>query len=391
MDNNNTPTPVPENPTPPILESEPESKIHLYYIVLAGVVLVAVAGLIVWLLFFKSPDLTMQENFEENFQSGRSALLKNDSSGAIRPLERAIDSAETPEGRGQAQVNLGVAQLLQNPVTGIQYLKELSLDESTFPISRAWAINHILGYYNGLVDNTFASEQIFTGPKWGSFVQVNDFGVTDYQLAVKDAYLWSTEIFSTFVAEYRVALWYANSIVLGDSKDKEGDYDEALDRIVRGDRSIAFTGVPPSQIGLGHMTKGRALTALRAAQNKKLVARDDVSLEDILEAYTLATLVLENDPGDAQALGYAPYARFHKSIALLVNEAEDTDTKIIDALGPTYASILDTNSSFSIFLQNFQDESRHGGIMRNNIIRLAGIDPQFKESLLNIGWEEGDF
>ena len=137
-------------------------------------------------------------SFRPHLDKG-SEFLKFKDKRAVSEFELALKGAQNNNQKAIAQINLGVAytEIDENPERGLKLLKDISLNESLLPYYRAIAINHILQYYTVNLDIESGKRLIFSGPVWSTFWEEGFPPYYVNELAVRKAYEWSANIFST--------------------------------------------------------------------------------------------------------------------------------------------------------------------------------------------------
>ena len=361
-----------------------------YWIVAAGALVVL--GLAIW-YFLPKGD---QEMYNRSFSEGRDLFKGGDTSSVVR-FEEAVRNAPTKADEALAKVNLGAAYLLSDPARGVGVLKEVAGDESYPAFYRAGAINYIVQHTVSRGDVQFEKEQVYVGDIWSDFYE-ESAGTPKYvhDLAARRAYEWSTSLFSTFPAEYWLAVWHAGKGNANPSNDVKEEYFRiARERIAKGD--VAYQAAskagrtPVSQLGAGKVLRGQALGYLYMAGvfDKQ---------EEIEASFREAIQLLDQDPSDFNARGEALFARFYLAGGIAadgVRREGVLSSARKEAVRPILAPIYKYEfAGLFEFLKGRADEKVY--TTGNDTVKylaalLAEADPQFKQLLEKLGWGSEDF
>ncbi len=265
-----------------------------FLLLIAIVVIVAVAGFSYY--YFYSNN--RRSEYLLAIKGGDNYINIGNYELALEGFNKSLGLSYNQDTEMMSKLKIGIAYTAQDPEKGTPYSKSISLDESYSPLIRAGTINLILTTYIGYRDKDFAKRVIFAGDKWQTFL-IND----DFSLAIKNASEWSSSIYSTFLAEYRIALWYVNQI-----RDDKISNDEKLnylsvvkDRFDKGNNNLInfLEKTDPETVGWGYVYKGN-ISEFLSDYDK----RGGTTSQDVINSYNKAIEIFTQGKVDSLYSGY---------------------------------------------------------------------------------------
>ena len=271
----------------------------------------------------------------------------------------------------------------------MEMLKATAVNESYPKVRRAVDVQHIVDVI-GFYDKNALKEYVFVGAPFDSFYKEEKLGLAKRRLDE-----WADELWPIAVPNYRIALWYANQLLADKIKprlsaSKKTEYTNVLQqRLERAD--AIFATVPmegrdswdKDRLLLAYLTKAKILERLYIINGKADVA-------DRNEADTYFNLALEVNDAVFVPKGYGVWPPFHYAAFLAETGAKNQVNvdKIKSLLAPLYAANRDKNERFFNRLKNVSDDPSDEQYLKQQVLLLVQIDPQFRGLLKELGWTE---
>lgn len=336
----------------------------------------------------------------ERFQNVRESLAQNPSYvAAIAAMQQsqyqtaynlfteALSKTSTDEERGQLEYNQALALLANSqPLKAVPVLKGIADNESYSRLLRSYALERIVSLYityryKGISDALFSTEP------YKNFITSNP--LLSYRKVAEYA---ADSLYPIAEAELDVAAWYAN------------------------DAYAAYTGTASTSVAAkARITTDAQSALLRLSLAQKdipRIASDPVWAAGLPETYfhladTAATLravgIPESEAGNPEKLYQQGFA------ALNTNAGFSGFTLLYQAIGYyDYAAYLARTygvsraSDIKSLLAHFYTSTTYqippitnffasAAVRTNNthatLVKLAGIDPDFKKYLVSLGWK----
>lgn len=340
--------------------------------------LVSSVGLLYLKLYLQPISVAPSASFTDTFVLGIMEINQGNYAQATMKYNQALQQATSKEQEGLVRLSLASSLWATDRTQSIDMLKAISEDE-TLPASyRAGSVITLLQLFFRSNDFTLAS-QIFTGDLWKSFSKDAPRTYAGLELAARQAYEWSANLYSTFQAEYHIALWYIRQVYYDNlPQETKTEYKKtAGERFLKGNEDLAFAlidGVTtPSEIGLGYN--------LKAAYLEFAYDLGGSSFEDVQNAYKNAIQTFANDE-ILQSRYNELYARIDYANFLARTDVKKYTADVQSILEPLYASSMETVfESLSRRIQNQADTP-----FQLVLTRLAATDPRFKQKIESLGW-----
>jgi hypothetical protein len=283
-------------------------------------------------------------SIDRKITEGGNILRQRGAAEAAVYFNGLLETTSNPEEIGRIELNIGSARLQSNPVEAIALLKEVSINESYLPFTRAKATNYVLNAYTSSNDQAFAREHIFTGPVWGDF-----FG-SDLQEATLTGFYYSADLSPTPEANMRIASELGAQIAFGEltAIEAEGNAAAARDYIRFGNQQIAllldsgqveYGGTPPEEIATAMNRRGLALDFLYFAGYID-------QAEEVKDSYREAISYLIDNPIDIDN-GTKSFVRYNYADFLYRLDSEAEAQNIRTVLSPV--SNMTRNNAFTSF------------------------------------------
>ncbi len=323
--------------------------------------------------------------YQTSYDQGRALYGAGSPAAAAAVFERAAAAATGVADEGPAKLNLGTALLFVDAPRGITILKEVAVDERYNDSIRAAAMVTILQYWDlykaDRADGiAFAADQIFVGADWAAFLSNRTpLTLVDIRRAEIGVLEAATNVYPLVAGEYTLASLYAGEVL--EAASSGPDYASlaasAKQHLQRGDAVFPVSRSAPSQLVIGLVRKGEALSAL----NRAGIA---VPAADIEAAFRRALEISEANPANRPAQFYNFRARFRLASVLADQPARQKE--IADLLGPVLNG-KDTTPRSEIyrFLAGL-DAHPANDPDRLAAIGLAHVDPGFRDLLVALGW-----
>ena len=362
---------------------------------LALLVLIIAVPLIIWQL----DTIGQARKVDQQSQQYKSAadLVVNTLDPAeikkgIPELEKILENPASIEIEANTRSILALALIYgENPdlKRGMEMLKATAVNESYPKVRRAVDVQHIVDVI-GFYDKNALKEYVFVGAPFDSFYKEEKLGLAKRRLDE-----WADELWPIAVPNYRIALWYANQLLADKIKprlsaSKKTEYTNVLQqRLERAD--AIFATVPmegrdswdKDRLLLAYLTKAKILERLYIINGKADVA-------DRNEADTYFNLALEVNDAVFVPKGYGVWPPFHYAAFLAETGAKNQVNvdKIKSLLAPLYAANRDKNERFFNRLKNVSDDPSDEQYLKQQVLLLVQIDPQFRGLLKELGWTE---
>jgi|GEM_PF-1838964 len=338
---------------------------------------------------------------------GARLVLQGDAGLATPALEQARSEAQTSTQKAIAAIALSAAYLQSGEATkGVELLKQTTQDTSLPSYYRARAAENVLVYYSTPTTPEFNEQTIFTGAIWGSFVENKEKTIEGYDLAARDGFVWAQTLAGSstplLYTPYRLASWYGARAVLPEYSESErtefkqlaqrylevGDnaYSQALakNELILKNAPSALVPYPSTVVGLSLASKASAMKSLY------VLKVDNISFDDVIRTYDEAIEIQEGDGNMNSRVANALYTRLSKAGFLVNESSQKYKQEILDTLTPVYKPELRRFPFFTSYLAVYRGVSSDKPAKKNMLL-LANIDPRFKNLLIELGWEKGQF
>ena len=356
--------------------------------------ILVVSSVVVLSLFFAGyyfyRDL-QRKNFEAEFSVAQALFESGDVEGAKHLFEEAKKRAVDRQSEIMSSFYLEVLNYQNDPMGALRFYKTKSLDESLEKQLRAVAVNGVLSFFIQNYGNVpamleMAKSEVFVGEKWKDFAKDGLQNRDQLKFAIRKAYEWSSELYSTPESEYSIASWYADKIKHREVEGDAVDYGDIIEkRIGRGDLAYMVLNynekVPSFFSGFNKILKGLALEGLFILKR--------VDQKQVEDNFNEAIAILEADPGNYLKIQTAGFARYHLARFFSSASPRGNAEKIESILAPLYTAEGVGVFEFLKFAKDakaFQEDPH-----RNDIIKMAKIDSRFRERLVAIGWNKNEF
>jgi len=292
---------------------------------------------------------------------------------------QALRATTDPEERGQIEFKIASTGVRIDTNASIDQLKALAADNSQSNLQRANALQQLgQTYYKNTNKDIVAS--IFSGEPYVDF-----YAERDVHLALRRLFEYASSFYPLAISELRAARWYANSVY--DLRQKKRI---SIDEQIRID---SYLSIIREKLALAEADIRRTTNAPNA---KNLIPDALARKAGVIGVLSLAGEESFDNPDGAfrEAINGAvlikgdgpprvAYARY-----LLAKYGESRKNDIGTILTPLMLDIKNYPEGIKIYL----------GAERNNVlgqkkelISLASLIPDFKKTLLLLGWSETDF
>ncbi|HVM73617.1 MAG TPA: hypothetical protein VMU13_01925 [Candidatus Paceibacterota bacterium] len=318
-----------------------------------------------------------------SFATGYQDLHSGDFSNGKQALSEALNQVTDSTQKYIVEFNLVYAdEQLGDYSDAISLDKDIVANTSNWPIMQAYALQE-LGtiHYDNLQDNSITKE-IFTGDPYSSFYSATSSPEKAYENL--DAYAASiyplgiveSRLAMAYVGELRDDLHYATSTLQGAAKVNQ------IKQAVRAANayidSVKDDPVASIDTSTVYAYNGAALADLAVAG-----AADPQQAEDAFKSAIQFTAARGLPPGESTNVMYAVF------LQSMYGKSRIAD---IDQVLAPFSSSSPTSTKPAA--QNFLISVRADPLeifWHKPIIKLANIDPSFKDYLISIGWQASDF
>lgn len=292
--------------------------------------------------------------------------------------EEALRFASSEE--EQAQIRLKIAHTVRDEgdlVRAAQLYKEVAGMTSYPAIARAYAVQSLALLYDYAGDPAVRTETFKGEPYVSFYVQQN------FTRSYKNLFEYAAQLYPLAIPELRSAAWYANALLRQSkglaqlSEEDVAEYQSIVAaKLQRADADIARTQDDPNEAILRpEISRARAIVLGRMA------LAGYGSLTEAEAAYDVA--LHENEARGGTRDGFMRYW-----YAAFLSEIEGRDADVVAMLAPLYT---DSAYASSLVTSFFTTERNNQLRAKETLQRLAGIDPQFKQHLISLGWTDADF
>jgi hypothetical protein len=328
--------------------------------------------------------LSYQNLLENSISFARAVQYAKDRNFALAREYYEKAKLETTDPTAQGIIMFQMAILTGDEgkyLESIDALKEIiAKADVTSPVTRAYAFLEMGLLFYKYADNAI-TDRIFAGDVYYKKLRDDDVKVTYRHLFEESARLYPLSL-----SELRIADWYVNEITLAEKGEKVLDpvkrpeYEKIIgDSLIAADADLVRIQNLPSE----YARYGLPALLRKAIIVGKLNAIGNGSLGPVEAVFDKALNAYATRPG---ADGYV---RYHYADALSNQPGEIPVAKIRTLLSPLYdqKEVYKTSSVLS-FLKN---ERANVLNVKKDIVKLAKIDPKFKELLMSYGWKSSDF
>ena len=332
-------------------------------------------------------DSHILENLVEenkNFSLGENFLKTSDGANALKYFQEALKEAKSLDEEAQIKYKIALSyDLLGDPTIVVTLLKEIISNTNYKAPIRAYALQYMARLFNISGDANIHTE-IFKDAPYADFYKEKDL-----KLAYLRLYEYGSKIYPLGIIEMRIADWYADSVskALREEKGdatklaKQPSRQATLEKereIIRKKIVSADMDIQKTRSDVATRTYVPEILFLKGNVLAKLHLAGDFSLGNPEDAYKES---LEAAQGN---IAFEAAARYHYASFLARAYGKDRRDDVKKLLSAFYA---DTAFSNSAMYKVIAREKNNALGLKNHIVLMASLDPEFKTLLRQMGWE----
>ncbi len=335
-----------------------------------------------------SQDVAVQKtNYERlvvesnDFAQAEELQKKGEAVAAEEKYKIVLSQTENPIQSGMVKFRIALAQSQKGDyMAGIPLFKEIIVDPDAGLTTRADAVQELALMYYTYFDARITDE-IFKSPPFAA-MRVSG----DVDLSYRHLLEYGISIRPTSISDFMLANWYAREI-LRQPKESQNSatvigYKEKLTAYIQdGESHIEELRTRPTeQYYLSAALFWRAVVLGKAT---RIGISSLVDPETAYEQLYDTIKIMNND-------GYLTSARLQHAtyLARKYGSARSADIKTI--LAEVYNN-KSTSMSTEYAVAGLKSLRAVSGGAKADLVLLASIDPKFKEYLISLGWQTGDF
>lgn len=344
------------------------------WLILLASVLVIGTAVFIYYNFSQKPreSLSFYDNLvasNNDFAAGESFYKAGDFTRAVTAYEEALDDVKTPDEQGQILYKMALAHIATNePLKAIPIFKEVAAGLNYPLTTRAYAVQAMGQGFYSFSDPAITAE-IFKDEPYKSM-----YDAEKIPLSYRKLFEYASSFYPLGISETRIAQWYAQRIVLGESEKVLLAKNIIRLKLENADKDVARTR---GQAEKGGNYVPEILT--RKAYILGLLSQaGDESLGNPEEAFREALMVAQIASPE-----YEAQAKYFYALFLAGKYGSERSQAIRDVLSDFYKTTRYEDTGIVRFIKN--EKNNTVGSMAK-ILLLAQFDPQFKEFLKTLGW-----
>lgn len=330
------------------------------------------------------------------FTEAEQMVKSGDFRGARALYADALDAADDRVQEAQVKYKIAATYELQGDyVTAIRLFKEIADNTQSPSIFRGYAVMRLGAIFNthGFGEHVDPIiDETFKGHPYASFLEGGDI-----RLAYRKLYEYSSSFYPVAASELRIADWHANYIFDQrfdmSAEELAPNVDIVLEKLASAEVETRRIEQDPNEAGLlaeiltrrGEVLAKLSFVAAQVGEAHAARTRaKGVSYEAAEDAYRRALesqIALGNERGQDGIVRFL-YASF---LERFVAGRQD-DMRAL--LAPLYEDDVYENASVTPFLRAQRNSDSW---MNRSLVRMAAIDPKFKQHLVSLGWTAADF
>ena len=318
------------------------------------------------------------DTLSKDFSLGESYLVNGDIKNAHIYFERAIEKTKpnTPQ-EGTLKFKVAATYGDNDYKKAIALFKEIAANDAYESETRAYAVQTMGILYYTNPNPKLITKEIFQGDPYGKFLEGKRI-----PLAYRRLFEYAADLYPLAVSEIQIAYWYDYVIASGIATTERipSFVEKIKESIAASDRAIER--LKGENIPSLYFYIPRTLT-LKADILGHFKLRGDTSLESFGDPEAVFLEAMRADSGNRDIEAYARY-RYASYLSAL--DPSGGKGKIIALLSPLYTKpeYSDTPTLLAIINQKNKPPTT---LFRKDVMRLASIDPDFKNYLLDRVWE----
>jgi tetratricopeptide (TPR) repeat protein len=331
----------------------------------------------------KTPVLILkQEN--QDFAAAQSAQQEGNYSLALQSYQKALSSAKDSVQKAQIEYLIaGTNELLGNFVQAIDQFKKIAADPSNSPQQRAYAVQELgFMYYTYRDQQPLLVKETFKDAPYDSFLKNNDI-----DLAYRHLFEYAASLYPLAYSEARIAYWYSNDVLT--RLHGVTTSDEAIAEISVAKQSIEKADANLQALQADPTTDKARWPSILAREGRAVAHLATLGAANMQQAESYLSKAVQTAPtvgipaGNYFAYDYA---------AVLANKYGSKRSADITKLLSPFKEGNDANLVVGIsklFAAARTDPTL--SVVKNSLVRLGQIDPDFKTYLISLGWHAADF
>ena len=334
-------------------------------------------------------DNLATRRFVADYQEAVASHNRGDYDAAVAKFKQAL--MEAPNKTAEAELKRKIARSLlrgpeSNQAEAIRLYKEIIDDPLVPKHLRAFALNDMAFAFDlrGFVgDQTFLEKAVFNEEPYASYLQESNTGIYG---AVRRIYEQSDALYPTAFAKLEIAFKYAVTMNMGTRE--AGLSAEQTATLVRKyiDEATPLMGAFPyegSLLAYMHLIRGVALGTIEQAD------KNNANSDESEAAYKSAILTVSTaSPEDVHAQTILMLARlwYAANLGYRFGAARTGDIQML--IGPIIEA-KSINTQPATYLRShirWVGIWTSGGALRKGLFEIAGILPEFRSLLIELGW-----